>query len=177
MLPAKSIYRTTFLGGYMAFDVCEHKLTQLIIKAGTVIRQLKGLPEEKNITILYNETAPLLGIPIKQPSSREADHLPSPSEMKDDKGAFILPRKDCPKCGKKDSFVLSSICPSCKDSDVGKFKSGWKCDERTGGCGYIGDKSEKFFQQRMKDEYPDIEIPNGSKLSLGIRTITDTGLK
>ena len=161
----------------MTFDPCQHKLTQLILRAGEVIRKLKGLPEENNITTLYNETAPLLGIIVQTMSSKDADHLPSPAEMKNEIGSFVLPRKDCPKCGKENNYVIISICPSCKDSEGGEFKSGWKCNEKTGGCGYIGDKSEMFFTQRLKEEFPDIEIPTGSKLSLGIRTITDSGLK
>jgi len=161
----------------MTFDPCPEKMRQIVIKAARLRRKELGLPEEKNITILYGEMAPLLGIPVVQLNSRIANHLPSPAEMRDDKGAFILPRKDCPHCGKKDTFVIFPICPSCNDSEGGKFKSGWRCDERLGGCGFVGDKSEKFWRQRMKDEYPEVEIPDGSKQELGILTITNNGLR
>jgi|SRR3972149_6907872 len=155
----------------MVFDPCNHKITQIVLKAGVIIRQLKGLPEEKDITIIYNETAPLLGILVVQKNSREADHLPSPAEMKNDKGDFILPRKDCPNCNEKNTVFLVSLCPSCKDSEDGKYHSAWTCQK----CGVIMERSEKFLVKVLTEM--GIEIPNGDKKALGIKTITDDGLK
>jgi len=158
----------------MTFDPCPEQKTQIILRAGRIIRKLKGLPDERNITVLYNETALLLGIPPQKMNSQMADHLPAPHEMKDEQGRSFIPRKDCPKCGKKDFLVLASICPSCKDSEGGKYHSGWKCIGKD--CGFITDKSEMYFTQRLKAEGG--EIPqSGSKESLGIKTITDDGLK
>jgi hypothetical protein len=165
----------------MVFDPCPHQITQLILKAGAVIRQLKGLPEEKNITILYDETAALLGMVITKVDSGTIDHLPSPSEMKDKAGKFILKRKDCPQCGRKDGLSLKSICPSCADSEDGKYHTMYSCEEigpdgkSVVGCGFKTDKSEKFMVQRISEENPDWQ--GGMKAAMGIKTITDEGLK
>jgi hypothetical protein len=139
------------------------------------VRKLKGEPGEKNITILYDEAAELLGKPLLRLNSKDTNHLPAPSEMKDEGGKFIIPNKPCPNCGK--SAFLMDICPACKDSENGKYHSGYKCDERVGGCGHISDKSEKTFLRRMRSEFPDIAVPSGYKLSLGIKTVTDDGIK
>lgn len=161
----------------MVFDPCPHQITQIILKAGAVIRQLKGLSEEKNITLLYNETAPLLGMPPTQMNTgTHGNHYPSiaasaASLGKDAK--FIIPSKPCPKCGKM-TFLLP-ICQSCKDAEGGKYKSGYKCDENMGGCGFINEKTEEWWSQRLSKM--GVEIPNGTKESIGVKTITDEGLK
>lgn len=157
----------------MVFDPCPEQKTQIILKAGAIIRELKGLPEEKNITILYDETAPLLGIIVVPMGSGMVNHLPSPAEMKDDKGNSIVPRKDCPKCGGKMTMPLSSICPSCKDSEGGKYKSGYQCENE--GCNFIDEKNGDFLLQRLIKM--GVEIPEGMKQAMGIKTITDNGLK
>jgi len=153
----------------MTFDPCPHQITQLILKAGSIIRQLKGLPEENNITILYNETAPLLGIAVKQMNSSDATHLPSPGEMKDESGKFIVPRKYCFKCG--GTMVLGPICPSCADAEGGKYKSGYKCEL----CQFVDSRSDEFFAQRLSRM--GIEVPEGKKQALGIQTLVNEGLK
>ena len=166
----------------MVFDPCQHHITQLVLKAGTLIRQLKGLSEEKNITHLYNETAPLLGIAINQMSSKDADHLPSPSEMKKPDGTFLVPRKDCPKCGREQNMIFGPLCRGCEDAEGGKYKTMWFCGEMDGtrqlipgtGCGFK-QRSEKYFIETL-DELK-VEIPNGMKQSLGIKTFTDDGFK
>lgn len=157
----------------MAFDACEHKIRQIVIKAAIEMRKIKGEPEEKNITVLFNEVAPILGIMVVPLSSKDVNHLPSPAEMKNENGTFIIPNKPCPKCGKV--TFLSSICQSCKDAEEGKYKSGYKCDERNGGCGFIDEKTEEWITQRLSRM--GVEIPTGRKDSLGIKTITNNGLK
>jgi hypothetical protein len=169
MLPDKSTHWITLLGGAMAFDPCPHKITQVVLKAGAIIRQLKGLPVEPNVTILYNETAPILGVEVVAMTSRDANHLPSPGEMKTQDGTFIVPRKPCPKCG--GSMALNSICPSCTDSEGGKYKSAYRCES----CQFIDEKSEKFITQRLTEM--GIEVQTGPKQEMGIKTITDDGLK
>ncbi len=153
----------------MTFDPCPHQKTQIILSAGKYIRKLKGLPEENNITVLYEETCHLLDIPVAFLDSSIANKLPSPGEMKDVNRNFIVPRKDCPACGR--SMVLSPICQSCKDAEGGKYKSGYKCEA----CGFMDEKSEKFFTRRLVDM--GVEIPTGTKASWGIKTATDEGLK
>jgi hypothetical protein len=150
-------------------NACEHRIRQLVIKVGIQRRKDLGLPEEKNITILYNETAPLFGIMVKQISSRDANHLPSSREMRDEKGRLLVPRKDCPKCS--GVMVLGPICPSCADSENGKYHSGYKCEM----CQFVDDKNEMFFAQRLTSM--GVEVPEGIKQALGIKTLTDKGLE
>ncbi len=166
----------------MVFDPCPHQVTQIVLKAGGVIRQLKGLPEETNITILYNETAPLLGIVPTLMSSSDADHLPSPNEMRTPEGAFTIPRRDCINCGKKETMILGPICGSCADSEGGKYQSMWFCGQMDRqrnlipdtGCGFK-EKFEEFFTQKLIEL--GVEVPNGMKETLGIKTFTNEGLK
>ena len=154
----------------MEFDPCPHQITQVVLKAGILIRQLKGLPEEKDITKLYNETAPLLGIVPQMMSAKTANHLPSPAEMKDDKGKFIIPRKDCPNCGKEEGLLLTPLCKSCKDAEDGRYHTAWICSQ----CQHK-EKSEKFFTQWLNEL--GVEIPEGAKQNIGIKTLTNEGLK
>jgi predicted Zn-ribbon and HTH transcriptional regulator len=116
-----------------AFDPCDHKIRQLVIRAGKLLRKAKGLPEEKNITIIFEETAPLLGVFIGTMNSAIVDHLPRLEEMKDEQGKLILPAKDCPKCGSKQSVFPMSVCSNCADWKEG-YRSSWSCISR--GCGY-----------------------------------------
>jgi hypothetical protein len=153
----------------MVFDPCPHQITQIILKAGAVIRKLKGLPEEKNITILYNETVTILGMAISKVDSSTISHLPSPGEMRDEFGKFIVPRKGCYKCG--GTMVLGPICQSCEDAEGGKYKSGYKCES----CQFVDDKSEMFFTQRLTAM--GVDVPEGIKQVLGIKTLVDDGLK
>ena len=158
----------------MAFDICEHKIRQIVIKAGMEIRKAKGLPEEKNITILFNETAPLLGIVPILLSSKDADHLPAPHEMKKEDGTPIIPLKKCPQCGKK-AMEMFGLCRNCKDAEgedgkSGKYKVRFKCKE----C-HFQEKSEKpmvIWLQEMGVDFKSI-----SKNALGIRIITNDGIK
>lgn len=155
----------------MDFDACEHRIRQVVIHAGIQRRKDLGLPEENNITTLYNEMAPLLGIPIVQLNSRiNGDHLPSPAEMKNASGEFIVPRKDCPKCHQKETMMLTPLCQSCEDAEGGKYKSAWICLS----CQHK-EKSEKFFTQLLNEM--GVEIPQGMKQGMGIKTLTDEGLK
>ena len=157
----------------MTFDPCPEKITQIVIKAAKLRRKELSLPEEKNITVLYGEMAPLLGIPVVQRNSNMVDHLPSPAEMKDDEGRFIVPNKPCPQCGK--ITFLNPICQSCDAAEGGKYKSGYTCDKKHGGCGLIDEKTGEWITQRLKRM--GMNVPSGTKESLGIKTLTDDGLK
>jgi len=169
MLPVESIYRIAIL---MKFDVCEHRIRNIAIRAAREIRKAKGLSEEGNVTVLFEWIAPILGIPIVKFNSRMADHLPSPAEIKDYRGEFIIPNKPCPQCGK--TTFLGSICQSCEAAEGGKYKSGYTCDEKRGGCGLVDDKTDEWISQRLKRI--GIKIPDGTKESLGIKTLTNDGL-
>ncbi len=154
----------------MAFNQCNHEIKALLIQFGRVIRDIKGLPTERNITVLYEEALRALGIPHIETNTGQADHLPSPAEMKDEKGDFIIPRKDCPQCGEKQSVTLTSLCVGCQDAEGGKYKTAWICTK----CTYK-DKSTKFFSQLLSEM--GIEVPTGFKQAMGIKTLTDEGLK
>jgi hypothetical protein len=184
----------------MAFDPCEHQIRRIVIKAAGEIRKAKGLPEEENITVLFNETAPLLGVFVADLSSVKIDHLPGPYEIGQTpvqnsqaskiSKKLIEHKQICPKCGKK-SMELFDICRSCPDFKLG-FRSEWRCigiRDETGkivdmGCGEKV-KTNKFMTQWFKEfadadpEFKDLLDSAGtlSKQEMGIRTVTDTGLK
>jgi hypothetical protein len=158
----------------MVFDPQIHHDRHSLIQVAIIRRRLTGLPEEKNISVLYNEICLLLGLPSIEILSTEADHFPSPGET-DGVGKFIVPRKDCSKCGKKEGMLLTPLCVSCKEAEGGKYKSGYTCNQKLGGCGFVDDKTDEWFTQRLSRM--GMEIPTGTKESLGILTSTDEGLK
>jgi len=169
----------------MSFDACEHKIRLMIIEFGRALRKVQGLPEENNVTVLYKEVLKAMGIVETPMTSRDINHLPAPHEMKDDQGQFTIPRKDCPQCGRKEGLSLVSICPSCTDSEGGKYHSMWTCIDTDAGCGsrfYIDTdgvlqvgKSEKFMTQVLNEL--GINFGTGTKEEMGIKTITDAGIK
>jgi rubredoxin len=143
----------------------------IVIKAAEEIRKAKGLPEEKNITILLNEGAPLLGVFLRQMTSTETSKLPAPHETVDEKtGKLVIPRRDCPQCGKKEVMTLHSLCKSCTDSEGGIYKTMWMCPE----CGFK-DKYDRYMAVWLEEL--GIDFRSGTKQSMGITTITDEGLK
>lgn len=152
----------------MAFDPCEHKIRQIVIKVGKIIRSLKGLPEENNITIIYNETVPLLGLYPTQLSSKIVRNLPTVEESAREHPDSPLVQI-CPKCGKK-SYFFHSICPKCKDSEGGIYKTIFQCFE----CKHQEKSKESVvtWLDRLG-----IDFRTQTKKSLGIKTVTDDGLK
>jgi len=152
----------------MAFDACEHRIRNIIIRAGKIIREAKGLPEEKNITVIYNETAPLFGFASIQLSSRVIGHLPTAEESARDNPDSPLVQI-CPKCGKK-SYFLHGLCRNCKDSEGGKYKTIFKCYE----CHHEEKSKEPMvvWLDRLG-----VDFKSQTKKSLGIETITDDGIK
>ncbi len=160
MLPTQSRHRTAALGDAMEFDTCSHQMNQLMIKAGRIFRQLKGMPIERNITVLLNEASALLGVQPRLMDSSMMNKLPS-----------ILPRRNCQKCGGTETVSLKDLCPKCADAEGGKFRSAWLCSQ----CGEKV-KSEKAVSQWIEEFR--IDIPEwATKKSLGIQTITDDGIK
>ena len=164
----------------MAFDASVHLETLRLIEVGRQLRIEKGLPEERNVSILHQEGAASEGKEVVKFTSRKVNHLPAPHEMQNDAGKFIIPRKDCPQCGRKDGLSLKSICPSCTDSESGKYHTMYSCEEmgpdgKPLGCGLKTEKSEKFMVQRISEENPNWE--GGMKQEMGIMTVTDSGVK
>ena len=152
----------------MPFDPCEATIRPLVIKAAELLREAKGMPEEKNITILYEEIAPLLGLSIKRMSTKDIDHPPTfmDDAKQNPNSPWVI---ICPKCNEK-SYVIHPICRGCKDSENGKYKTMFLCFR----CNHK-DRSEKPFIKWLNEL--GIEIPEGMKQRLGIRTVTDEGLK
>jgi len=164
----------------MPFDATVHLETLRLIEVARKLRKDKGLPEERNVTILHQEGAAFEGKEVVKFTSRKVNHLPAPHEMQNDNGKFIIPRKDCPQCGRKDGLSLKSLCRSCTDSEDGKYNTMYSCEEigsdgKPLGCGFKTEKSEKVMAQRMSEENPDWK--GGMKQELGIMTITNDGLK
>jgi predicted nucleic-acid-binding Zn-ribbon protein len=58
----------------------------------------------------------------------------------------VFPKKDCPKCGHKKSMQLRPLCGGCKEAQVGKFKTAWRCLK----CGHE-EVSEKGITQWWKE--------------------------
>jgi hypothetical protein len=153
------------------FDLNHHLIIQLVIRAGKEIRKAKGLPEEKNISIIFNETAALLGISNIKVKGKEISKLPAPHELTDElTGKFIIPRKDCLECKGEGKMILVSLCKTCEDAAGGLYKTMWRCEA----CGEK-EKSKKFFIQWLHDLK--IDFKPGMKIDLGIKTATDQGDK
>lgn len=147
----------------MEFDSQKHLERIRIIQHGR-----ERWPQEKNITRLFEMASIELGIKNSEmfTASRE-DHLPTPEES-----AKINPEsvwvRICPNCGKK-SYVLRSLCPNCIESEGGKYKTKLICYH----CNHA-EKSNKFVAQWMNEWKISA---SGTKQELGIKTITDEGLK
>lgn len=147
----------------MAFDLCEHNIRQIIIKCGKLL-----YPDENDVTVLYQKTCVLLGRRTDLVSSSSVNHLPSPEESAKADPLNKL-TTICPKCGKR-SYVIYGLCKSCKDAENGIYKTMFKCYE----CQYQVKSKEPIviWMQRLG-----IEFGTQSKESLGVRTITDEGVK
>ena len=153
----------------MAFNPEIHQVKEIIIKCGRALREAKGLPEENNISILYEEASLALGLPLIQTTTADADHLPAPHETMRPDGEPVIPLLECPKCGKK-AMQIFSICPDCKDSENKKYKTKFKCTK----CPHE-EKSEKHMVIWLQEM--GVDFGTQSKESLGLKTITDQGVK
>ncbi len=140
----------------MPFDLCKHKINFILIRAGTAF-----FPEEKNVTVLLKKAAFLLGVTPEIQTSNTATHLPTPQET----GPFFI----CPKCG-KERMIIDGLCPSCKDSEAGKYRSMLYCE-----CGFK--EKSPTPQAILWVEHGYTGPTEGVKKKLGMKTITDTGRK
>jgi len=158
----------------MTFDPKIHEVKQILIKCGIALREAKGLPIEDNITILYEEASIALGIPFIKTTTLDANHIPSPHEMMNPDGTPKVPLKKCPKCG-KDAMEIFGLCPTCEDAkgengEPAKYKTKFVCKE----CTY-SERSEKHMVIWLQEM--GVEFGNQSKKELGVKTITDEGIK
>jgi len=147
----------------VAFDPKIHQIKIMIIRCGQLLD-----PDEKNITKLYEETSRKLGVPLIATSTAETDHLPTPEESArenpDNPHVQV-----CPKCGEKSYFMLG-LCRTCKDAEGGKYKTMFECYK----C-HHKEKSEEpvvVWLERLG-----IDFGTQTKASLGVKTVTDDGIK
>jgi hypothetical protein len=161
----------------------------LIIRMGKLLREARGLPVEKNVGKIYEETAMELGFPpmllvTGQPLSAHAQITPGyiPGSEPTSPPEINVPKKACPNCGKKESMNLGPLCTSCLDAEGGKYLSMWFCGDMDRfrrpilgtGCGFK-ERSEKAWVQWL-DELG-IDFKSGLKKDMGVKTYTDEGLK
>jgi DNA-directed RNA polymerase subunit M/transcription elongation factor TFIIS len=145
------------------FDLDKHTIKMVIIQCGKLL-----YPDEKNITTLYETTSRALGLALIETTTASANHLPTPAESAKANPENLL-NQVCPKC-QKNSFILHGLCPTCKDSEDGKYKTMWKCYD----CGHQ-EKSEEPMVIWLQKLGIDFRIQ--SKQSLGIQTVTDEGIR
>jgi len=178
----------------MAFEPNVHLLKIVIINCGKLL-----WPDEKNITNLYERASEALNVPKFLTTTKDGDHLPTPMESALGPGiegnvddikikGYVIPINDvrkrgvqvngdivnkltseCPSCHKR-SLVLHGLCRSCKDAEDGKYKTMLRCGE----CGYSQRSEDPIVTWLDK---LGIEFGTQTKESLGIKTVTDEGIK
>lgn len=152
------------------WNACEQRVKTMVIELGKIIREAKGLPPERNITVIYNETMALLNmVPsnfITTPGA--ASHLPTPEESarENPNNPYVL---DCPVCGEK-SYYFTALCSSCEASEGGKYKVKFECFK----CHHTEKSEEPVVVWLNK---LGIDFGTQTKESLGIKTTTDEGVK
>jgi len=135
---------------------CTQYINSILIRCGGVL-----LPDEKNISVLLKYAGDKLMInPGRILSYGKREFV-----LNEDVGPLFK----CSKCGEQ-KLVINSLCGTCKASQKGKFKSQVVCR----GCGFT-EVSVKFITEWYKEF--GFEFKGGSKKELGIKTLTDEGLK
>ena len=167
------------------WEAAPQLVRQILITAGQRIRELQSLLPEEDLEKLAHDTAIEFGLidldsavqeeMAKVQKGEVVSKLPAPHEMKDEQGKFIVPRKDCPQCGEKESMILGPLCTTCEDAKgedgkQGFYKSMWQCIKCSN-----KDKSEKRFVQWLTEL--GVDFGSGTKESMGIRTYTNNGFK
>jgi len=147
----------------MTFNIEEHIERQKIIKYGR-----EKWPHEKNINKLYEMAAKEMGVEVKIQNTTKANHLPTPQESAKENPHHSLVQI-CPECGKK-AYTLRGLCRSCKDAEGGIYRTMFECFE----CKHKERSKEPMvvWLDRLG-----IDFKTQSKASLGIKTVTDDGLK
>jgi hypothetical protein len=186
------------------FDPCLHLIQMMMLAFGRVIcpeeRDVSKVISTVSDKIGMLPLAQRLAMhPRIFGSEPVVHHGPSPIVDNGVSKKMVLPTKKCIKCGKEEmdtitkkpvySAHLKGICANCKDAEADpitkkpKYKSMWFCgeqDDKTGvlipgtGCGHI-EKSEKHIVQWFTEL--NFDFQNANKQTLGIKTVTDEGLK
>lgn len=134
----------------------KYELNLGLIRRGRIL-----FPDERNLTALIKKTSALLGIPIQLLTSASPVHPQIPHKFK--------PFFKCPRCGIQ-KLSITDICRSCKEPDHGKYNSILSCSA----CG-LTEKSLKHVVTLLQELGHDFSSIR--KEDLGIRTLTDEGLK
>jgi len=137
-------------------ELCEQRVISLIQKFGEYL-----FPEERNVSVVIGKVGELLGLEVGKRKGLGKIHLPTPEET----GPFF----DCPKCGGK-GLVIYGLCSTCKDAEGGKFQSKLVCKL----CAYET-KSRKHVVSLLQEF--GFEFRSATKKEIGIKTITDEGVK
>jgi len=149
----------------MTFDPMPHLIKLIVIRCGQLL-----FPEEKDVTKLYKETLEKLGLNFySTPLPSFFPDPPTSPVPPIGTGPPLIPPIECPTC-KKISFFLHPLCRTCKEAEAGKYKTIFRCSE----CSF-SEKSEKALVVWLREK--NIPFPTGTKVSLGIKTLTDEGLK
>ncbi len=149
------------------FDPLPHLMNNLVLRCGRVM-----FPKIRELRALYLKTCEAVHMAPIQTTSAMANRYPPPQET--------APVMACPKCGKMEYrlYNINSGCGGCKkESEDGKYNTKWWCHSDSPpetGCGHM-EKSEMFLTQWYNELK--VEYGNQTKESLGVKTITDEGVK
>lgn len=140
----------------MNFDICSHNLNRLLIIIGK-----EKFPNIKDDTEAMMAASLAYGIPFQKQVSSKGNKLPGIEET----GPFFI----CPNCKEK-GLVIYGLCKTCADAEQGKFQAKLVCKL----CGHE-EKSRKHIVTLFHEF--GFDFKNGTKKELGIKTITDDGVK
>lgn len=102
-----------------AWDPCPHLIKMTLLRAGRIL-----YPEEKNVNESIKRIYALIGMDPIPTDSRS-----SPQGV----GAYPLPNRTCPKCGRV-TFKMFSINTFSAESEGGKYKTKFICQDDV--CGH-----------------------------------------
>ena len=125
----------------------------------------KLFPEEKNISTLLKKYFEPHNITPPRFSNTGTRRPPTVQDSMTEKGHLI----QCPQC-KAFTLKLFALCHSCKESERGAYKTKLQCDA----CGYTQRSPKNVIEWLTIFR---VDFNSQSKKSLGIKTVTDDGVK
>lgn len=135
---------------------CDQRVNNILILIGKYFS-----PGEKNITVALKIASEKLGVRVQTIEGGKREGL-----NKFINGGVVF---KCLKCG-GDGMRVIPLCPTCEASEKGKYKTQLKCAL----CNFE-EKSIKYTVQ-WYNEFG-FDYKSGTKKELGIKTLTDEGLK
>jgi hypothetical protein len=159
------------------FDPYPHLIKQIILAFGKIL-----YPEEQDLTVVYEKARQRIGLdPIVTSTSAPVAGTTSNQGAtaavgQDAQRMLNLARSreidyKCPNSScTSQKVILMDVCPSCKESEGGQYLSAVECP--------VCHTREKF-RKPMVVWFKELGIDFGTqtKRSLGIRTLTDEGVK